>query len=123
MSDLNRICDDGKRNKYIVTGGPMEKWKEGFENLKKIKLQLNTITSILVFGVLMVFPYLKLEMKKNENLGTALLVENIIYAMLWVVIYFQIRRNEENKEVFQNRYSHIIFLCIILAIGLPIIIL
>lgn len=100
----------------------MEKWKEGFEKLKSIKLKSKA--SVLIFPILIiVLPYVKLELQRNGNLEAALFVQRIVFAILGVFLYLLIRLDKNNKEIFKNKYSEIIFLMIALVILLPIIIL
>jgi len=102
-------------------GSSMEKWKEGFENLKKINLK--SIPFPLIFGIFMASSYVEFGLRKDGNSEAASLIQRTVFTILWAAVYLRIRFKKENKEVFKNKYSDAIFLCIILVVGLPIIIL
>ncbi|MBO4990801.1 MAG: hypothetical protein J6E42_01440 [Firmicutes bacterium] len=95
----------------------MKQWKEGLENLKHINLKSKL--SVLIFPVLSLLPYVILELQKRGNAETASLVRHATFAVLWIAVYLAIRFHRANRDIFRNRYSRIIFLCIILLIALP----
>ena len=95
----------------------MKQWKEGLENLKHINLKSKL--SVLIFPILILLPYVTLELQKSGNSETASFLQHAIFAALWIAVYLAIRFHRANRDIFRNRYSRIIFLCIILLIALP----